>query len=58
MNVFLLEANAIARAHVKAVGGNGLLSYELKKCVLIDHPHKNQVRWTGVCVCVCVRVWV
>ena len=44
MDVFLLEANAIARAHVKAMEGNALLTYQLNKCVLIDHPYKNQVR--------------
>ena len=43
MEVFLLEANSIARAHVKAMGGNALLTYQLNKCVLLDHPHKNQV---------------
>ena len=43
MDIFLMEANSIARAHVKAMGGNALLSFQLNKCVLIDHPYKNQV---------------
>ena len=33
----------MARAHVAALGGNALLSYRLNECVLIEHPHKNQV---------------
>lgn len=43
MHMFLLEAHAIARAHVAALSGNALLSYRLNDCVLIEHPHKNQV---------------
>lgn len=43
MHLFLLEALAVARAHVAALGGNALLSYRLNECVLIEHPHKNQV---------------
>ena len=43
MHLFLLEALAVARAHVTALGGNALLSYRLNECVLIEHPHKNQV---------------
>jgi len=43
MYLFLLEALAVARAHVAALGGNALLSYRLSECVLIEHPHKNQV---------------
>lgn len=43
MHLFTLEAMAIARAHVAAIGGNSLLNFRLNDCVLIEHPHKNQV---------------
>ena len=33
----------MTRAQVAALGGNALLSYRLNECVLIEHPHKNQV---------------
>ena len=50
MHLFILEAVAIARAHVAALGGNAILNYQLNECVLIDHPHKNQV--CSLCVCI------
>ena len=34
---------AIIRAHVAALGGNALLSYQMSECVLEDNVHKNQV---------------
>lgn len=43
MHLFTLEALAIARAHVAAIGGNTLLNFRLNDCVLIEHLHKNQV---------------
>ncbi|EDO47590.1 predicted protein [Nematostella vectensis] len=42
MQVFLAEAQAILRAHVKALGGNALVSYQLNEIVLLDNPHKHQ----------------
>ena len=33
----------MVRANVKSMAGNALLNYQLNKCVLIDHPYKNQV---------------
>jgi hypothetical protein len=44
LDLFLLEANSIVRANVKAVGGNAILNYQLNKCVLIDHHYKNQAQ--------------
>lgn len=43
MQVFLAEAQAILRAHVQALGGNALVSYQLNEIVLLDNPHKHQV---------------
>ena len=44
MQAFLAEAQAILRAHVLAIGGNALVSYQLNEIVLLDNPHKHQVR--------------
>lgn len=43
MQAFLAEAQAIVRAHVLAIGGNALVSYQLNEIVLLDNPHKHQV---------------
>lgn len=43
MQAFLGEAQAIVRAHVLAIGGNALVSYQLNEIVLLDNPHKHQV---------------
>ena len=43
MQAFLAEAQAILRAHVLAIGGNALVSYQLNELVLLDNPHKHQV---------------
>lgn len=42
MQAFLAEAQAILRAHVLAIGGNALVSYQLNEIVLLDNPHKHQ----------------
>ncbi|CAH1256750.1 C2CD5 [Branchiostoma lanceolatum] len=39
---FLLEVQAILRAHVSALGGNALLSHTVSQVVLLDSPHRNQ----------------
>ena len=43
MQAFLAEAQAVLRAHVLAIGGNALVSYQLNEIVLLDNPHKHQV---------------
>ena len=43
MQAFIAEAQAILRAHVLAIGGNALVSYQLNEIVLLDNPHKHQV---------------
>lgn len=42
MQAFLAEAQAVLRAHVLAIGGNALVSYQLNEIVLLDNPHKHQ----------------
>ncbi|XP_078345819.1 C2 domain-containing protein 5-like isoform X2 [Oculina patagonica] len=42
MQTFLAEAQAVLRAHVLAIGGNALVSYQLNEIVLLDNPHKHQ----------------
>ena len=44
MQQFLTDAQAIARAHVAAMGGNGLVTYRINECVLLENPMKNQAR--------------
>ncbi|XP_019619717.1 PREDICTED: C2 domain-containing protein 5-like isoform X5 [Branchiostoma belcheri] len=39
---FLLEVQAILRAHVSALGGNALLSHTVSQVVLLDNPNRNQ----------------
>ena len=43
MNVFLLEGQAVVRAHVTALGVNALLSHQVNDCVLLEHLNRNQV---------------
>jgi len=42
MQAFVAEAQAILKAHVLAIGGNALVSYQLNEIVLLDNPHKHQ----------------
>ncbi|KAJ7387855.1 hypothetical protein OS493_001202 [Desmophyllum pertusum] len=42
MQAFVAEAQAMLRAHVLAIGGNALVSYQLNEIVLFDNPHKHQ----------------
>lgn len=46
MQAFVAEAQAILKAHVLAIGGNALVSYQLNEIVLLDNPHKHQVGYT------------
>ena len=39
---FLLEMQAICRAHVVSRGGNALVSYKLTHCQIVDSPSRNQ----------------
>lgn len=34
----------MVRAHVAALGGNAVVSYSMKDCVLMENPHKNQAQ--------------
>ncbi len=42
MHSFFTEVLALARAHVKSLSGNALVSFKMNECVLLDNPHKNQ----------------
>ncbi len=42
---FISEIYAIVRAHVHALGGNGLVSYFMSEFVVMHNPHKNQVKY-------------
>ena len=48
LHTFVSEAHAMVRANVTALGGNGLLSYQLQQCIVMEHPHKNQVQFLSV----------
>lgn len=34
----------MVRAHVAALGGNAVVSYSMKECVLMENPNKNQAQ--------------
>ncbi|MEQ2174857.1 hypothetical protein GOODEAATRI_012063, partial [Goodea atripinnis] len=43
LHTFIAEVFAMVRAHVAALGGNAVVSYSMKDCVLMENPNKNQV---------------
>lgn len=43
LHSFITEVFAMVRAHVAALGGNAVVSYSMKECVLMENPNKNQV---------------
>eukprot|EP00051_Salpingoeca_urceolata_P005699 m.76092 g.76092 ORF g.76092 m.76092 type:complete len:346 (+) comp14503_c0_seq3:2245-3282(+) len=42
VHLFLLEILALARAQVRARGGNALVSQRIRQFILLDNEHKNQ----------------
>lgn len=44
LHSFIAEVFAMVRAHVAALGGNAVVSYSMKECVLMENPHKNQAQ--------------
>lgn len=44
LHAFIAEVFAMVRAHVAALGGNALVSYSMKECVLMENPNKNQAQ--------------
>lgn len=34
----------MVRAHVAALGGNAVVSYSMKECMLMENPNKNQAQ--------------
>lgn len=43
LHTFIAEVFAMVRAHVAALGGNAVVSYNMKECVFMENPNKNQV---------------
>lgn len=43
LHTFICEAHNVARSLVQASGGQALLGYQMKQCVVIENQHKNQV---------------
>uniref|UniRef100_A0A665VJC9 C2 domain-containing protein 5 n=1 Tax=Echeneis naucrates TaxID=173247 RepID=A0A665VJC9_ECHNA len=44
LHSFIAEVFAMVRAHVAALGGNAVVSYSMKECVLMENPNKNQAQ--------------
>ncbi|KAM6937706.1 C2 domain-containing protein 5 isoform 7-T7 [Xenentodon cancila] len=44
LHSFIAEVFAMVRAHVAALGGNAVMSYSMKDCVLMENPNKNQAQ--------------
>nr|XP_043891382.1 C2 domain-containing protein 5 isoform X6 [Solea senegalensis] len=44
LHSFIAEVFAMVRAHVAALGGNAVVSYSMKECMLMENPHKNQAQ--------------
>uniref|UniRef100_A0A8C9X4H2 C2 domain-containing protein 5 n=1 Tax=Sander lucioperca TaxID=283035 RepID=A0A8C9X4H2_SANLU len=42
LHTFIAEVFAMVRAHVAALGGNAVVSYSMKECMLMENPNKNQ----------------
>ncbi|KAJ0069432.1 hypothetical protein NL108_006023, partial [Boleophthalmus pectinirostris] len=42
LHSFIAEVFAMVRAHVAALGGNAVVSYSMKECMLMENPNKNQ----------------
>uniref|UniRef100_A0AAQ4QRS2 C2 domain-containing protein 5 n=1 Tax=Gasterosteus aculeatus aculeatus TaxID=481459 RepID=A0AAQ4QRS2_GASAC len=43
LHTFIAEVFSMVRAHVAALGGNAVVSYSMKECMLMENPNKNQV---------------
>ncbi|KAM6960597.1 C2 domain-containing protein 5 [Aplochiton taeniatus] len=44
LHTFIAEVFAMVRAHVAALGGNAVVSYNMKECVFMENPNKNQAQ--------------
>ncbi|KAM6926484.1 C2 domain-containing protein 5 isoform 1-T1 [Lycodopsis pacificus] len=44
LHTFIAEVFSMVRAHVAALGGNALVSYSMKECMLMENPNKNQAQ--------------
>lgn len=45
LQTFICEAHNLASAQVIASGGQALFNYQIRQCVILENPHKNQVRY-------------